>query len=240
MIIAPFLFMRFIYILLFFSTLLLNSCSTSPEKKNEKEVLLLRTNDQIRAEELLRGSLKDKGLQLLRVTNFGVTDSFLARDSAAVLEKELYRLRKEKITLLNKTIQMDRDRIKYYEDNFESKRLIRNATKKYRVYIVELQSAINELRTDDFTRYKPLDALAKQLAKLKSDSLRVMYKDLNLHYESVDTIGVKRVHQSMMRIYPHTMWLLLKTNQCSESTGTFSLNFQNAQCGLFFPTCQLK
>ena len=150
-------------------------------------------------------SLKDQGLQLLRVTNFGVIDSFLAIDSVTVLEKELYRLRAEKITLLNKTIQMDRDRIKYYEDNFESKRLIRNATKKYRSYMIRLKGAINELKRGDYKRYKPLDNLAKEIAKFKSDSLRVLYKELNLNYESIDTTGDIRVHQSRMRIYPLTM-----------------------------------
>lgn len=183
----------------------MSACSTSPEKKNEKEVLPQRTNDQIRAEELLRGSLRGQGFQLLRVTNFGVTDSFLAIDSVRVLEKEMYRLRAEKITLLNKTIQMDRDRIKYYEDNFESKRLIQNATKKYRSYMVQLEGAINELKRGEYKRYKPLDNLANEIAKFKSDSFRVLYKELNLHYESVDTMGDIRLHQSMMRIYPDTM-----------------------------------
>jgi len=204
-IIAPFLFMRFIYSLLFSGFLSLSACSTSPEKKNEEEILPQRTNDQIRAEELLRGSLRDQGFQLLRVTNFGVTDSFLAIDSVTVLEKELYRLRAEKITLLNKTIQMDRDRIKYYEDNFESKRLIRNATKKYRSNMVRLKGVINELKRGNYKRYKPLDNLANEIAKFKSDSLRVLYKELNLNYESIDTTGDIRVHQSRMRIYPLTM-----------------------------------
>jgi hypothetical protein len=78
--------------------------------------------------------------------------------------------------------------------------------------MVRLKGAINELKRVNYKRYKPLDNLANEIAKFKSDSLRVLYKELNLNYESVDTTGDIRVHQSRMHICPLTMQSLFKTD----------------------------
>ena len=48
--------------------------------------------------------------------------------------------------------------------------------------MVRLKGVINELKRGNYKRYKPLDNLANEIAKFKSDSLRVLYKDFNLNY----------------------------------------------------------
>lgn len=111
-----------------------------------------------------------KGLEVDTLLNLSVDSIHTIQDSAILLTNLLDKRLAVKLEELKRVIQMDKERIQYYEDNFESPKIIASATKKFREYIVLLNKEIEKLKRKDYATYKDINQLYSRLRAYQIDT----------------------------------------------------------------------